>query len=114
MSLGRLVLFANHCPLAGDAAAAEVYRFFPASLVLYGVMLFAEGRLYWGRLYLLGLSEVVAAVVVMQVLSVAPIVSGLWHAVVLIAIASRRRCPFPGANGPSQNRRNGLFGKELQ
>jgi tRNA A-37 threonylcarbamoyl transferase component Bud32 len=91
VSVGRLVLFANHCPLSGDAAAAEVYRFFPASLVLYGAMLFAEGRLYWGRLYLLGLSELVAAVLLMQVPLAAPVLYGLWHAAVLLVIARHLR-----------------------
>ena len=91
MSIGRLILFADRCPLSGEVAAAEVYRFFPASLVLYGVMLFAEGRLYWGRLYLLGLSELAAAVLLMQFLSVAPIVYGVWHAAVLLIVAHHLR-----------------------
>jgi tRNA A-37 threonylcarbamoyl transferase component Bud32 len=91
VSVGRLVLFANHCPLSGEVAAAEVYRFFPAALVLYGVMLFAEGRPYWGRLYLLGLSEVAAAVLLMHVPSAVPVVYGLWHAAVLVVIARHLR-----------------------
>jgi serine/threonine-protein kinase len=91
VSVGRLILFADRCPLGGAVAAAEVYRFFPASLVLYGVMLFAEGRLYWGRLYLLGLSELAAAVLLMQCVPVAPVVYGLWHAAVLLVIARHLR-----------------------
>jgi serine/threonine-protein kinase len=91
VALGRLILFADRCPLAGDVSAAAVYAFFPASLVLYGVMLFAEGRLYWGRLYLLGLSEMVAAVLLMRLPSAAPLLCGLWHAVVLVAIARHLR-----------------------
>jgi hypothetical protein len=67
-----------------------VYRFFPAALVLYGVVLFAEGRLYWGRLYLLGLSELAGAVL-LQVLPAAPLGYGLWHAAVLAAIARHLR-----------------------
>ena len=57
------------------------------SLVLYGVMLFAEGRLYWGRLYVLGLSELAAAVLLMNMVRIAPLVYGLWHATVLVVIA---------------------------
>ena len=91
VSIGRVVLFADHCPLGGEVMAAEVYRFFPASLVLYGVMLFAEGRLYWGRLYLFGLAHFAAAVGLMQNLPVAPVAYGLCHAAVLVAIGRHLR-----------------------
>jgi serine/threonine-protein kinase len=102
VSLGRLILFADHCPLSGEVSAAEVYRFFPVALVLYGVMLFAEGRLYWGRLYLLGLSELAGAVVLLRAVSVAPVVAGLWHAAVLVVIAGHLRrvaARYDGAAG---------------
>jgi serine/threonine-protein kinase len=91
VSLGRLILFAGHCPVAGEVSAGDVYRFFPDALVLYGVMLFAEGRLYWGRLYLLGVSELAAAALLMHLPSVAPLVYGLWHAAVLVVIARHLR-----------------------
>jgi serine/threonine-protein kinase len=91
VALGRLVLFAGHCPVGGTTVAADVYRFFPGALVLYGVTFFAEGRLYWGRLYLLGLSELAAAVLVGALLPAAPVVCGLWHAAVLAAIARHLR-----------------------
>jgi serine/threonine-protein kinase len=86
-SVGRLVLFANFCPAAGPATPDEVYRYFPACLVLDGAMLFAGGRLHWGRLYLFGLADFAAAVGLMQVVPAAPVLYGLWRAAVLAVIA---------------------------
>ena len=90
-SVGRLVLFANFCPLAGPVNVDEIYRYFPTCLVLDGAMLFAGGRLHWGRLYLFGLADFAAAVVVMQVIALAPILYGAWRAAVLAAIAGHLR-----------------------
>jgi serine/threonine-protein kinase len=104
VSLGRVILFATYCPVFGEVHAGEVYRFFPASLVLYGVMLFGEGRLYWGRLYLIGGGHFVAALVLVQVVPVAPVLYGVWHALVMLRIslhlrlrAAERAARAPGA-----------------
>jgi serine/threonine-protein kinase len=87
VAAGRVILFANHCPTAGETSVREVAGFFSSSLVLYGVMLFAEGRLYWGRLYLLGLADFAAAVGLLGVPAVAPLAHGLWQAGVIAVIA---------------------------
>lgn len=91
VSIGRVILFATYCPLSGEVHSGEVYRFFPASLVLYGVMLFGEGRLYWGRLYLIGGGHFVAALVLVQLVPVAPVLYGAWHALVMLRIALHLR-----------------------
>jgi serine/threonine-protein kinase len=87
VAVGQIILFADRCPLLGPAVAAEVYRYFPASLVLYGVMLFAEGRLYWGRLYLFGLSHFAVAALLLAVVEVGPLVAGFCQAWVYFAVA---------------------------
>jgi serine/threonine-protein kinase len=86
-SLGQTVLFANHCPPGGAVSTAEVERFFASSSVLYGVMFFAQGGLYWGRLYVLGLASFAAAVALMTAGPFAPLVYGLAQAVTFAAIS---------------------------
>jgi hypothetical protein len=87
VSLGQVLLFANHCPPGGEFRPSEVYRFFASSAVLYGVMFFAQGRLYWGRLYALGLASFVVAAALMAAAPFAPLVYGAWQAVAFAVIA---------------------------
>src|SRR5262245_29714968 len=87
VSLGQLLLFANHCPLRGEVRADDVDRFFASAAVLHGVMFFAQGRLYWGQLYLLGLGCFAAAVALMQVGSFASLVYGASQATAFAIIA---------------------------
>ena len=87
LSLGQLVLFANHCPVRGEVVATDVDRVFASSCVLYGAMFFAQGRLYWGRLYQIGLACFAAAIAAMNAGSLAPLVFGAWQAVVFALIA---------------------------
>ncbi len=87
ISLGQVLLFANHCPPGGEVRAVEVDRFFASSSVLYGVMFFAQGRLYWGQLYVLGLACFVAAAVLMTAGPFAPLVYGVWQYAAFAVIA---------------------------
>ncbi len=82
-----MLLFANHCPPGGEVRAADVDRFFASSSVLYGVMFFALGRLYRGRLYVLGLACFVAAAVLMSAGSCASLVYGVWQSVAFAVIS---------------------------
>lgn len=87
ISLGQVLLFANHCPPGGAFRPSEVDRFFASSSVLYGAMFFAQGRLYWGRLYVLGLASFAAAVAIMGAGPLAPLVYGAWQAVAFAVIS---------------------------
>lgn len=91
VSVGRTLMFAQFCPLTGTVSALEVYRYYPGALILYGVMLFVEGRLYWGRLYIIGTADFVFALVVMQFLPWAPVLFCVWHATALLLIARHMR-----------------------
>jgi predicted Ser/Thr protein kinase len=86
-SVGQLVLFANHCPLSGAADADDVDRMFASASVLYGVLFFAQGRLYWGQFYLLGLACFATAVVLMRVGPLAPLVHGASQAAAFATIS---------------------------
>ena len=87
ISLGQVLLFANHCPPGGAFRPSEVDRFFASSSVLYGAMFFAQGRLYWGRLYVLGLASFAAALALMGAGPFAPLVYGAWQAVAFAVIS---------------------------
>jgi serine/threonine-protein kinase len=91
VSIGRLVLFAQNCPLGSEVSADQVFRFYSSSLVLYGVMLFVEGRLYWGKLYLLGTADFVLAALLLSVPRWSPLIFGLWHAGALLLISRHLR-----------------------
>lgn len=87
ISLGQVLLFANHCPPGGAFRPSEVDRFFASSSVLYGVMFFAQGRLYWGRLYALGLASFAAALALMVTGPFTPLVYGSWQAFAFAVIS---------------------------
>lgn len=78
VTLGQVVLFANHCPLWGETNTREVYRYFAGSSVIYGVVFFAQGRLYWGRCYVFGLSCFGMALGLKFLGEAAPLVFGIW------------------------------------
>jgi serine/threonine-protein kinase len=101
VSIGQVILFADRCQLVGRTSAAEVYRYFPASLVLFGVMLFAEGRLYWGRLYLLGLVTFAVSALLPAAIDFAPLVAGVCQAGVYLAISRHlARLAYNQRNAP--------------
>jgi len=54
-------------------------------------MLCLEGRLYLGRLYVFGLLDFVAAIVLAVWLPLAPLLCALWNSTVLIWIALHLR-----------------------
>ncbi|CAN5560918.1 serine/threonine-protein kinase [soil metagenome] len=87
VSLGQVILFADHCPLRGEAVAGEVCRIFAASAVLYGVMFFTQGRLYWGRFYQLGLASFASALLLMNIGTWAPVIYGVCQCIIFSVIA---------------------------
>ncbi len=90
----RLVLFGLFCPPAGPAPPEQVVWVYPAWTALYGVMLFVEGRLYWGRLYLAGLADFAVALLLPLRIDLAPLLFGLWNSAVLVWIGvNLRRLP---------------------
>jgi serine/threonine-protein kinase len=91
--LAKAILFGLTCPLWGSVQPEEVYRFFPASMAVSGLMLCLEGRLYLGRLYIFGLLDFLIAILMSVWLPVAPLVFALWNSTVLIwlALYIRRR-----------------------
>jgi serine/threonine-protein kinase len=91
--LAKAILFGLTCPLWGSVQPEEVYRFFPASMAVSGLMLCLEGRLYLGRLYIFGLLDFLVAILMSVWLPVAPLVFALWNSTVLIwmALYMRRR-----------------------
>jgi serine/threonine protein kinase len=89
--IAKAILFGLTCPLLGTVHPEEVYRFFPASLAVSGLMLCLEGRLYLGRLYIFGLLDFVVAIVLAIWLPLAPLLFALWNSAVLIWIALHLR-----------------------
>jgi serine/threonine-protein kinase len=87
----KAILFGLNCPLVGPVRPDDVYRFFPASMAVSGLMLCLEGRLYWGRLYVFGLLDFLAAVVLAARLDLAPLLFAVWNSVVLVWMALRMR-----------------------
>ncbi|MFO0967137.1 MAG: serine/threonine-protein kinase [Gemmataceae bacterium] len=81
--IAKAILFGLNCPLVGSVRPEDVYRFFPASMAVSGLMLCLEGRLYLGRLYIFGLLDFVVAILCAAWLDLAPLFFGLWNSVVL-------------------------------
>jgi hypothetical protein len=107
VAVAKAVLFGLTCPLFGPVRAEDVYRFFPASMAVSGLMLCLEGRLYWGLLYVVGLLDFVAALVLTARLELAPLGFAAWNSAVLVwmAHAMRRRAresvaPLPPTQPP--------------
>ena len=96
--VAKAILFGLNCPLFGVARPEDVLEFFPAAMAVNGLMLCLEGRLYWGRLYIIGLLDFVVAIVMVGSLSLAPLLFGLWNSTVLVymALHMRRRAPEGG------------------
>jgi serine/threonine-protein kinase len=91
--VAKAILFGLNCPLYGPVRAEDILEFFPAAMAVNGLMLCLEGRLYWGRLYIVGLLDFLAAIVMARWLPLAPLLFGLWNGAVLvyIALTMRRR-----------------------
>jgi serine/threonine-protein kinase len=87
VAVAKAILFGLTCPLWGEVRPADVYRFFPASMAVSGLMLCLEGRLYWGRLYIVGLLDFVAAIVLAAHLPLAPLGFAVWNSAVLLWMA---------------------------
>jgi hypothetical protein len=74
--LAVLVLLALFCPLTTPADPEQIGRFYAALAVICGLIFYAEGRLCWGRLSLIGLGFYAAAVVMWHVPGYAPLLHG--------------------------------------
>jgi eukaryotic-like serine/threonine-protein kinase len=98
--IAKAILFGLNCPLLGPVRPEEVYRFFPASMAVSGLMLCLEGRLYMGRLYLFGLLDFVVAPALAARLDLAPLLFGVWNSLVLVwmGLHMRRRAREYAAN----------------
>jgi hypothetical protein len=82
--IAKAILFGLTCPLVGPVRPEDVFRFFPASMAVSGLMLCLEGRLYWGRLYVFGMLDFVAAILLAVWLELSPLLFGLWNSAVLV------------------------------
>jgi eukaryotic-like serine/threonine-protein kinase len=91
VAVAKAILFGLTCPLWGPARPEDVYRFFPASMAVSGLMLCLEGRLYWGRLYVVGLLDFVAAILLASWLPLAPLGFAVWNSLVLLWMAHHMR-----------------------
>jgi serine/threonine protein kinase len=91
--IAKAILFGLTCPLWGPVRPEAVYRFFPASMAVSGLMLCLEGRLYLGRLYVFGLLDFLVAIMLANWLDLAPLLFAVWNSVVLLWMARyvRRR-----------------------
>jgi serine/threonine-protein kinase len=86
VSIAKVLFFSMFCPLTGPVDPDTVVSFYPVSLTVNGLMLFVEGRLYGGRLYLVGLADFVAAALLPLRLDLAPLLMGAWNALALFYI----------------------------
>jgi serine/threonine-protein kinase len=89
--VAKAILFGLTCPLWGTVLPGDVYRFFPASMAVSGLMLCLEGRLYWGRLYIFGLLDFLVAILCASWLGLAPLLFAVWNSVVLLWMAAHMR-----------------------
>jgi hypothetical protein len=73
-------------------------------MAVSGLMLCLEGRLYWGRLYIFGMLDFVAALLLAVWLDLAPLLFGLWNSAVLVCMGwyLRRRAREDGEASPAQ------------
>ena len=90
--------------LAARCGEYEPDRVFPAAMAVNGLMLCLEGRLYWGRLYVAGLLDLLVAVALGAWLDLAPLLFALWNSAVLVwmALYLRRRAWEYEATLPAQ------------
>ncbi len=91
--VAKAILFGLNCPLLGPVQPVDIYRFFPASMAVSGLMLCLEGRLYWGKLYIVGLLDFAVASLLGLWLPLAPLAFAFWNSTVLVwmALHMRRR-----------------------
>jgi serine/threonine-protein kinase len=90
-ALGVVVLVWLLCPPFGGARAADALRVFPLALLLTGMIFLVEGRIYWGRLYLLGLAYFAVAALTPLWWEGAPLVFGTFTAASLAWLAGQKR-----------------------
>ena len=89
--VAKAIIFGLTCPPWGPVRAEEIYRFFPASMAVSGLMLCLEGRLYMGRLYVFGLLDFGVAIISSIWLDMAPLFFGVWNSMVLVWMALQMR-----------------------
>jgi serine/threonine-protein kinase len=113
--VAKAVLFGLECPLVGTVAPESVLRFFAASMAVNGLMLCLEGRLYWGRLYVVGLLDFAVAVALGAWLPLAPLLFGLWNSAVLVwmsvSMSRRQRSGAKQKGEPGGRSRSRLAGE---
>jgi serine/threonine-protein kinase len=102
-AFGSLALALIYCPPFGATRAADLLHAYPPVAVLIGVILFAEGRMYWGRLYLLGLLYFALAVLLRFALPYAPLLLAGLYAVTILYLGrhGRRAAREAAPRGPS-------------
>ncbi len=82
-TLAYLVLFWVCCPPFGPARAADALHYYPPLAVVVGLTFFVEGRLFWGRLYVMGMGYFVLAAVLPLTLDWAPLLFAVFDAAAL-------------------------------
>lgn len=85
-AIASLTLCWLYCPPFGEARIADALRAYPPLSVVVGVILFAEGRMYWGRLYLLGLAFFGLALLMPLVLEWSPLLLGGLYALTILCM----------------------------
>ena len=85
------ILFGLSVPLWGAVRPEDVYRFFPASMAVSGLMLCLEGRLYLGRMYVFGLLDFLVATLMTARLDLAPLLFAVSNSAVLVWMARHIR-----------------------
>jgi serine/threonine-protein kinase len=87
-----------YCPPFGPSRIADALNAYPPLAVVIGVILFAEGRLYGGRLYLSAVLFFVLGALVRHRLEYAPLLlAGLYAATILCMGVSGRRAAHEAA-----------------
>jgi serine/threonine-protein kinase len=86
-TLAILALLWVMCPPFGETRVADALRFFPGALLVTGMVFLVEGRIYWGRLYLLGLAFFAASALTPLWWQGAPLIFGTFTAASLVWLA---------------------------
>jgi hypothetical protein len=83
----QLALFTIYCPPLPGVQASAALGYYPPMCVLSGLMFFVEGRLFWGRLYLLGLVYFVLAAGLPFVSEWSPLIFGGFNGLVFVCLS---------------------------
>jgi serine/threonine protein kinase len=85
-TVAYFVLFWVNCPPFGTATATDALRYYPSLAVVVGLTFFAEGRVFWGRLYLIGLGYFALALLMPLQLEWAALMFSLFDAAAMFYI----------------------------